>query len=78
MKISVLILVLIFFNTTAILSETVYLFIKGIDLWVLIGLELLLIVVYYVNKIIKDVSNALVDADFNNLNLQSSEIKKLT
>lgn len=66
MKTSIVLLILIFLNTTAILTETIYAFINGINFWVLLVIELLLIIGYIINKIVKDFGNALLEANFHN------------
>lgn len=55
MKTSILIIVLIFLNTTAIIAEPVYQLLNGVSTWLLLLAELILILSYFVNSIIKDI-----------------------
>jgi len=68
MKTSIVLIILILFNTTALISEPLAFLVKGINTWVLLGIELLLLVVYYINQAIRDI-NKIVTIDFNNLKL---------
>ncbi len=68
MKTSLLLLILILLNTSIIISESITALIQNINIWWLIGLELFLLVVYYINKIIIDL-NSHCKMDFNKINL---------
>lgn len=75
MKTSAVLLILIVFNTTALLSEPIAQLLKGIDPLLFISLEILLIVCYLINKILKDLRKT-IDFDCNNLNLLNTKYKK--
>ncbi|MET2983797.1 hypothetical protein [Aureibaculum conchae] len=75
MKTSALLIILILFNTTALLSEPIAQLVKGIDPLLFVSLEILLIVGYFINKILKDLRKTM-DFDCNNLNLLETKFKK--
>ena len=75
MKTSALLIILILFNTTALLSEPIAQLVKGIDPLLFISLEILLIVGYFINKILKDLGKTM-DFDCNNLKLLETKFKK--
>jgi len=75
MKTSVLLIVLILFNTTALLSESIAQLVKDINPWVFIALEILLIVSYLFNKTLKEIRSTL-DFDCNDLNILATKFKK--
>ncbi len=75
MKTSVLLIILILFNTTALLSESIAHLIKGINPWLFVGLEFLLIVGYLFNKTLKELRKTM-DFDCNNLKLIITKFKK--
>ena len=75
MKTSVLLIILILFNTTALFSESIAQLVKGIDPLLFISLEVLLIVGYFINKILKDLRKTM-DFDCNNLKLLETKFKK--
>ncbi len=68
MKTSLIIIVLIFLNTSVLISETIAKLISGINIWWFISLELVLVLGYYINKTIKDLSSY-CQIDCNNLKL---------
>lgn len=68
MKTSMLLLVLILFNTTALIAEPIAQLMKELNSWFLIISEAILVLIYYINLIIKDVRNKTA-IDFNNLKL---------
>ncbi len=68
MKASVIIIVLIFFNTTALIAEPVADLFKSVNPWVFIAIEAILLIGYFLNNITKDLRR-LVQLDCNNLNL---------
>lgn len=68
MKTSILLIVLIFLNTSIIISESITILIQNINIWWFIVLELLLLIGFYVNKIIKDLKSD-CEMDFNIRNL---------
>ncbi|MDY7394578.1 hypothetical protein UMM65_04950 [Aureibaculum sp. 2210JD6-5] len=75
MKTSVVLLILILFNTTALLSEALAHLVKGINPWLLIGLEILLIIGYFFNKTIKEIRKT-IDFDCNDLSIMITKYKK--
>ena len=68
MKTSLVIIILILLNTTAIISEPISNLISSINIWWLISLELLLVLGYYFNKSVKDLRSH-CEIDCNNLKL---------
>ncbi len=75
MKISVILIVLLLVNTSAILAETIGRFLTGINTWMLILIEAGLVISYYINNVIKDVQKV-ADIDMTNLNLFVTKNKK--
>ena len=75
MKTSLLILILLALNTTAIFSEPISFFIKGVDTWILVLFEVLLLIGYVVNNILKDINKAF-EIEFNGLNFYPKNNKK--
>ena len=75
MKTSVLLIILILFNTTALLSESIAQLVKDINPWLFVVLEILLVVGYLFNKTLKDIRKTM-DFDCNNLNLLVTKSKK--
>ena len=53
MKTSIVLIALIILNTTALLSESLAQLVNGIDSWLLIGLEILLICIWFINNFLK-------------------------
>jgi hypothetical protein len=68
MKTSLIIIVLIFLNTSVIISETIAKLINDINIWWFISLELALVLGYYINKTVKDL-RSYCQIDCNNLKL---------
>ncbi len=68
MKTSLLLIILIVLNTTAIISEPVTNLIEGVNSWWFLGLELALLIGFYLNKIVKDLRTH-CEIDCNNLKL---------
>lgn len=66
MKTSILLIVLLLLNTSALLAETIANLIKGVNIWLLLLLEVLLIFGYIANRCVRDV-NAKCAIDTNNL-----------
>ena len=54
MKTSIILFILILFNTTALISEPLAQLVRGVNIWVLIGLEILLCVGFLINQLMKD------------------------
>jgi len=63
MKSSIVLIVLLVFNTTAIFSESISNFIKGIDIWVLL-----------LNSVLKDI-NRTFEMELNDLNFYPKKRK---
>lgn len=61
-------LALLILNTSALLSEQLAALVKGINPWLLIGLEVVLLFIFYVNKQIKDLG------DLSNIDLSDMEL----
>lgn len=68
MKTSILLLVLLCLNTSALLAEPIVNLISGINIWALLLLEAVLIFAYLANRCINDV-NKKCAFDTNNLRL---------
>ena len=64
MKSSIAIIVLLFVNTTALLSEPISALFKDINLWILLALEVILVLAYFINGILKDL-NKTINPNFN-------------
>jgi len=75
MKTSVVLLVLLFFNTTALLSNSLANFIDNTNPWIFIGIELILVITYLLNKTISDIRKTM-EVDTNYLNLYLTKYKK--
>ncbi|WP_396632871.1 hypothetical protein [Maribacter sp. R86514] len=68
MKTSIILLALIILNTSALLSETLASLVKGINPWFLVGLEIILLLIFYVNKQLKGLQE-IANVDFNGIEL---------
>jgi len=55
MKTSIILIVLILLNTTVLVSEPLAQLVKGVNTWLFVGAEIILLVGYYINQIVKDV-----------------------
>ena len=76
MKTSIILSILIAFNTTALLAQPLAQVIQGINGWVFAAIEGLLLLGYYLNAFIKDLRKR-IEIDFKNLNVFVVESKKL-
>jgi hypothetical protein len=61
MKASVILIIFILFNTTALIAEPLAQFVKEINTWLLVAVEALLLIAYYFNKILKDLNKIEID-----------------
>lgn len=68
MKTSLLLIVLIVLNTTALISEPITQLIQGINIWWFLVLEFFLVIGYYINKMLKELRTH-CEIDCNNLKL---------
>ena len=68
MKTSIVLLALIVLNTSALFSETLAAWVKGIDSWLLVAFEIVLLICLYVNHLAKGL-NEISKADLNNIEL---------
>jgi len=68
MKTSMILLALIVLNTSALLSEQLAALVSGINTWLLIGLEVVLLFTFYMNKQMKDLG------DLSNIDLSGIEL----
>ena len=68
MKTSLLLIVLIVINTSALISQPINNLIQDISVWWFLGIELCLILGFYINKTIKDLKSH-CELDCNNLKL---------
>ena len=75
MKISIILIVLLLVNTSALFAETIGRLLTGISTWVLILFEVFLILSYYINSLVKDVRKV-SKIDMSNLNLFVIKNKK--
>ncbi len=53
MKTSIILLTLIVLNTSALLSETLAVWVKGINSWVFVAFEIVLLLMLYLNYLLK-------------------------
>jgi len=68
MKTSMIIIAALLLNTTLLVAEPISNFIKGIDPFILIGVEAILILGYFANKWLRDLNQACT-IDFGYLNI---------
>ncbi|MFP2996641.1 hypothetical protein ABN763_12050 [Spongiivirga sp. MCCC 1A20706] len=75
MKTSVILIALIIVNTSALLSEIVASLVSRIPIWLLISVEVLLIIGFYLNYLLKDVRNQ-CEISFNDIDLYNIKSAK--
>lgn len=68
MKTSIVLLALIVLNTSALLSETLAAWVKGIDPWLLIAFEIVLLITLYLHHLLKGL-HEISKVDFNGIEL---------
>jgi hypothetical protein len=68
MKTSVVLLLLIVLNTSALLSESIAALVKGINPWILGSFEILLLITFYLNNQLKGLKE-LADIDLSDIDL---------
>ena len=68
MKTSIVLIILILFNTTALISEPLALLVKGINMWWFIAVEIILCIGLLINQLIKDLEKV-SQIDIKNLKL---------
>jgi len=68
MKTSIILIVLILFNTTALISKAIAILIKDVNPWLFIGVEILLLIGFYAHMVVKDVRK-ISNIDFSDLNI---------
>jgi len=68
MKTSIVVLALLIVNTSALLSESLAQLINGVSPWLLIALEVVLLVVWYVNNLFKGLKT-IAQIDFGDIEL---------
>lgn len=68
MKTSIILLALIVLNTSALLSETLATWVKGINPWVFIAFEVVLLVWLYLNYLLKGLQE-IEKIDFSGIDL---------
>ncbi len=69
MKTSIILIVLILLNTTVLISEPLAQLIKGINPWLFVSVEIILLIAYYLNQIIRDVRKV-AKIDFSEINFK--------
>lgn len=74
MKISIILIALIFLNTSALIAEPIANLLRGVNVWLLLGIEALLLIGYYVNSIIRDIRKV-SEIDLSNLKLYAVKKK---
>ncbi|MGB3607462.1 MAG: hypothetical protein WA775_02755 [Psychroserpens sp.] len=74
MKTSLLFIILIIINTTAIVSQPITNLIQGINIWWFLGLEICLVIGYFINKALKELQTH-CEIDCNNLKLFIVRVK---
>lgn len=77
MKTSIVLLALIFLNTSALLSEPIAGLVNGINPWLLVGVEIFLLLVLYLNYQLKELSQV-AKIDFNGIEYMPTERKDKT
>ena len=68
MKTSIILIALIIINTTALLSEPLSQLVNGIDSWLFVGLEILLISVWFIHNFLKSLKT-IADIDLSEIEL---------
>lgn len=68
MKTSIVLLALIILNTSALLSEPLAALVKGINPWVLIAIEIMLLLIFYANAQLKGLN------EISNIDLSGVEL----
>jgi succinate dehydrogenase/fumarate reductase cytochrome b subunit len=66
MKTTILLLALIVLNTSALLSETLAVWVKGIDAWLLIAFEIVLLITLYLHHLLKGL-HEISNVDFSGI-----------
>ena len=74
MKTSVIIIVALFLNTSLLVAEPLSAFVKGISPFLLLGIETLLLLGYFINKWFRDLNKACT-IDFGYLDIFVVESK---
>jgi len=59
MKISFVLLIALFFNTTLLIAEPLFTIVKNVDPAIFIGVEIALLLIYFGNKLWGDFSKAI-------------------
>lgn len=77
MKTSIVLLALIALNTSALISEPLATLVKGINPWLLIALEIVLLFIFYVNKQMKELGD-LANIDLSGIELFVMDSKDKT
>ncbi|CAM4175040.1 hypothetical protein [Zobellia nedashkovskayae] len=77
MKTSIVLLALIFLNTFALLSEPIAGLVNGINPWFLVGVEIFLLLVLYLNYQLKELSQ-IAKIDFSGIEYMPTERKDKT
>jgi len=75
MKISIILIALLYVNTAVLLAETIGRLLSGVSIWVLLIIEGTLVIGYYVNRVVRDVRKV-AEIDLTNLNLFVVKNKK--
>ena len=68
MKTSIILIALILLNTSALLAEPIASLLKGVNVWLLLGIEAFLLLGYYVNSVLRDLRKV-SEIDLSNLKL---------
>ncbi len=68
MKFTLGIGLLFLFNTAALLAEPLSFLTKELNLWILVAIEFILVLTYYIYNIVRDVRKA-TQIDFNDIDL---------
>ncbi len=68
MKFTIGVGLLFLFNTAALLAEPLSFLTKGLSSWILIAIEFILVLCYWVHIIVRDVRKA-TQIDFNDIDL---------
>lgn len=68
MKTSIILIALIVLNTSALIAEPIANLLRGVNIWLLLGIEVVLLIGYYVNSIVRDIRKV-SEIDLSNLRL---------
>lgn len=68
MKASLIISILIFFNTSALVTKPIFNFLESVNLWWFVAIEVLLLLSFFINRFLKSL-NMMSEIDLSNIKL---------